>query len=618
MAHTNGNGGKKSDGISNGKAKNGKNGVRNNGGTAYNWPQIIEMWEKAPPGMSGAEFCRIHGLPLSTVKCHIKFSDKPDDPLAVATAEAVEFRNRLNGEVSDATREYVRHMRRAAIVISEITDTAAADFVKYSRAGKEYNSTGEPGRLAVQAAKSLIDIGMEIDSIPDDNEVDGWPLTRAFRPYDYQRDFIFDTPADFKRRGRDILIQAFIAGIGSGKTRCGAEKLGDVAWMNRGSTIGVFAPTYRMLEDATKAMFFKVLHNKGISYKYKKTDNAIILYGDTRIIFRSMDDPDHLRGPNLSAAWIDEGGQMKTREAFDVIMGRIRDADATCRLAWITTTPMGLGWLYDICIESPEKHKTALYTGTTAQNLSLPPDYAESLMDIYDSKLARQELSGEFINVFSGQMYWNFKRRTNSFRRAKSPFRYDPNHPLILTCDFNVSPMCWNTIQHHDGVDIVLDEIHIDTASTQVAVEEFVERYHEHKAEIFVYGDAVHGRQRRTSATRTDFEIIERGLKGNNARKRKFTNIDIRIGKTNPAITDRIAAVNARFQTASGKRLLFFVAESNKYTIMDCEKCGFIPGTRQPDESDKMIGHHMSAVGYYCEWDYPVFGPRVTHGRKRH
>lgn len=613
MAHKNGNGGKKSNGKPIGKSRNGAKGTTGNG---YNWAQIGAMWLKSQP-INGAEFCRIHNIPYSTAKCHIKFSDIPDDPLAEARAEAAEFRRRLDVEVLSATREYVKHMKRAAMVIGEITDTAAADFIQASRSGQKYNSTGEPGRLAVQAAKSLIDIGLEIDAIPDDNETDGWPLTRGFRPFDYQRDFIFDTPTELKRRGQDVFIQAFIAGIGSGKTRCGAEKLGDVAWMNRGSTIGVFAPTYRMLEDATKAMVFEVLHTKGISYKYRKTDNSIILFGDTRIIFRSMDDPDHLRGPNLAAAWIDEGGQMKTREAFDVIMGRVRDIKATCRSVWITTTPKGLGWLYDICIEMPEKHKVKLYTGSTQQNIALPPEYYTGLLDIYDPKLAQQELQGAFINVFQGQMYWNFKRRTNSFKSAKSPFRYDPNHPMILTCDFNVSPMCWNIIQNHDGIDIVLDEIHIDTASTQVAIEEFVERYHGHKAEIFVYGDAVHGRQRRTSATRTDFEIIERGLKGNNARKRKFPRIDIRIGKTNPAITDRIAAVNARFRTASGKRLLFFVAESNKYSIMDCEKCGFIPGTRQPDESDKTIGHHMSAVGYYCEWEYPVFGARVTHGRKR-
>lgn len=591
------------------------------------WKKFKENFQRSPADMALAEFCRIHNVPLSTAKYHgIKKSDKPDDLLADAIEAEQEFLKRLKKEGAADHRAYLNALKRASMVLGDITEKAASDYIYLSTNKRDYNSPAEAGRLAINAAKSAVDIAVEVEGVPDEEETFGWPLTKGFRPLPYQRDFIFDSPSVLSEYGEDKFIFAFIAGIGSGKTRCGAEKLGDIAWQNRGTVLGVFAPTYRMLEDATKKMFLDVLANKGISYRHRKTDNAIILFGDTKILFRSMDNPEHLRGPNLTAAWIDEGGQVPKKDAFDVIYGRVRksDDDTTVdkesleMMIWITTTPKGLNWLYDVCVEDQEKNKVQLYGASTRDNITLNPDYYDRCLGIYDKKMAQQELEGKFLNIFTGQMYSEFSRGRNVILGKNMPFEYNPNYPIHLTCDFNVSPMCWNVIVNYKETDYIIDEIHMDSTRTQHAIDEFIRRYRNQKATIYVYGDAAHGTHRQTSASRTDFQIISDALsKGKNKFKKKFPEVIIRVGKQNPAIIDRVAGVNARLRNAVGQSQLFFLKERTKYSIMDMEKCGFIPGTRQPDESDKTIGHHAAAIGYYAYWHYPIFGMRVKKGRKR-
>lgn len=577
------------------------------------WKNFKKQFYRSPPDMTLAEFCRIHDVPISTAKSHgLKSSDKPDDPMAQAVRAEQEFLDRLRQQERSEFKQYMQALKKAGVMMGDISEKAAADFIFNSAARAKYNSPAEAGRLAVAAADKAAMIAAKIEDVPAESESYGWPLTKEFWPFPYQRDFIFDFPSGLKEYGQDKFIYAFIAGIGSGKTRCGAEKLGEIAWRNRGTTLGVFAPTYKMLADATKKMFLGVLNSKGISYRHNKTENKITLWGDTEILFRSMENPDRIRGPNLSAAWIDEGGQVPDREPFDIILGRVRDPIAAERCIFITTTPKGLNWLYDVVIEEQDQNKVKLYTAATADNKALPDDYASNLLTIYDTKMAKQETEGRFINIYTGMMYDKFARSRNVVERIE----YDPNQPLHLTCDFNVAPMCWNIIQQWNDADYIIDEIHIDSTNTQQTIDEFVKRYREQKATIYVYGDVAHGRQRRTSADRTDYTIIQEALEdGKNSEGKSFPEAIMRLPRQNPRIVGRVGAMNARLQNAAGQTRLFFLQGFTKYSIMDMEKCGWIPGTRQPDESDKTIGHHAAAIGYYVYWHYPIFGMRVKKGR---
>jgi hypothetical protein len=331
-----------------------------------------------------------------------------------------------------------------------------------------------------------------------------------------------------------------------------------------------------------------------------------------------MDDPDKVRGLNVAWAWLDEPGQLQTREAFDIVNGCIRGEDVTEPAIILSTTPDGLNWLYDIIITDAEENRARVYRARTKDNPMLG-DFEKRLRASYDPRFASQELDAEFLNIFAGQAYWNFSPVENVFEPGE--FELNPELPLDVCCDFNVSPMSWNISQdfkiNGDTYTYIFDEIHLDTAGTDVTVAELLERYPVWRPGFRIYGDATGQHVGATSATRSDYEIIEKAiLESGNA-------VEINIGRSNPRQSERVLSVNARLLTGLGLRKLF-VSRACKYTIIDFERTGFIPGTRQLDKSQKQsrsaggkikkasLTHHTDAVGYKIFRDWPVRGASVS------
>ena len=73
----------------------------------------------------------------------------------------------------------------------------------------------------------------------------------------------------------------------------------------------------------------------------------------------------------------------------------------------------------------------------------------------------------------------------------------------------------------------------------------------------------------------------------------------MRVPAANPAVRDRINAVNARFLNAAGERALF-VDPRCRELIADLEQVAYKPGSSQLDkESDPARTHTSDALGYY-------------------
>ena len=584
----------------------------------YNWKLLLEDWQRSDEKLTIGEFAKLHHVPVTTLHDkRLEIDGKMEQPFlqkwrhAFRLAHAIEsstIRQELDNVSAPRERHFLRSLEQGKVLCEHIMKRAAEGFDALSTTPFEYTSPGEAARVAMTAASTLRELCLDLQGIPPDDEQYGWPVTRGFWPYPYQRDFIFDLPSTLKAAGELAFLFAFIGGIGSGKTRAGAEKFGDLCWRNRGVTGAIFGPTYRMLEDSTKVMFFKVLAAKGLSYKYRASDNSITLFGDTKILFRSMDDPEHIRGTEFGHAWLDEPGQLPDPMAFNVIMGRMRDAKAPEPCVLLTTTPNGLNWLYDELVTKQRENRAKLYHGTSEQNVSLSDGYVDRLKALYDERFYAQEVLGKFIDIFAGQAYWNFDRSAS----VADEFEYDPALPIALCVDFNVDPMCWNVIQqrrYRDGkiIDTCVDEIHVRTASTELTCKEFLNRYGKHRTGVNVHGDAT-GHSRATAATRTDYQIIQEML------SKELPAVEISAGRFNPGVTDSIAAVNARLKNAAGVRA-FFVHPRCTQTIRDFERVSFVSGTRELDKTQKDLTHHSDACRYYLYAQYPVRKPTVTIGR---
>lgn len=187
---------------------------------------------------------------------------------------------------------------------------------------------------------------------------------------------------------------AFVAGIGSGKTRAGVIKSLKYASQHRGSLGMITAPTFPMLRDATLRTVMEIFP-KGF-YEFWRTDMRLQLKNGSEILFRSTDDPEHLRGPNLAFIYMDEAAQ-SSKEAFNILQGRLRQAGFPPQL-WITTTPQGFNWVYTE-FASQQRDDYTLITCATRENPYLTKAFVARLEEAYADDFKLQELEGQFVIV---------------------------------------------------------------------------------------------------------------------------------------------------------------------------------------------------------------------------
>jgi predicted phage terminase large subunit-like protein len=210
---------------------------------------------------------------------------------------------------------------------------------------------------------------------------------KTVRLHPAQRDFLQS----------DALFRAFCGGIGSGKSWAGSYDL--LRRARTGRLYLVVAPTYSMLSDASFRSFLSVAEDIGVvdhGQVKRSAPPSIRLRTGAEVLFRSADEPDRLRGPNLSGIWLDEASLM-VREAFDVSIGRLREGGEQ---GWLTATftPKGrMHWTYETFATG--RPDTALFTCRTSDNPFLPEGFEGTVRRQYTSVLAAQELEGEFIDA---------------------------------------------------------------------------------------------------------------------------------------------------------------------------------------------------------------------------
>ena len=164
------------------------------------------------------------------------------------------------------------------------------------------------------------------------------PLQRTVRLHKAQQAFLQS----------DALYRAFCGGIGSGKSWAGSYDL--IRRAKPGRLYLVVAPTYAMLADSTFRSFLKVAEELGVvdlSDVKRSAPPSIRLRTGAEVLFRSADEPERLRGPNLSGVWADEAALMNV-DAFNIAIGRLREEGEQ---GWLsaTFTPKGRQhWTYEV------------------------------------------------------------------------------------------------------------------------------------------------------------------------------------------------------------------------------------------------------------------------------
>jgi hypothetical protein len=161
----------------------------------------------------------------------------------------------------------------------------------------------------------------------------------------------------------------------------------------------VVGHSYTEVMDSTFPTFIKVATDLGMldPFKVKKSKPpSCILRNGAEVRFRSADDPERLRGGDLTGVWMDEAS-LQPRDAFDIAIACLREGGEQ---GWLsaTMTPKGMGhWTYSVFGTNTQDNE--LFHSTTKDNPFIVADYYERLTRQLGTGtgIARQELAGEFL-----------------------------------------------------------------------------------------------------------------------------------------------------------------------------------------------------------------------------
>lgn len=401
-------------------------------------------------------------------------------------------------------------------------------------------------------------------------------------------------------------FKAFVAGFGSGKTWVGGAGLCKHAWEFPRIYAGYFAPTYGQIRDIFYPTIEEVAFDWGLHAKVNTSNKEVHLYNGrtyrTTVICRSMDDPGKIVGFKIGKALVDELDVMRKLEAqtaWRKIIARMRQvAPGLLNSIDVTTTPEGFKFVYEQFVkavrERPELQSLyGLVQASTYQNAkNLPDDYIDSLRASYPPQLISAYLRGQFVNLTSGSVYPDFDRRLNHTDET-----IQPNEPLHIGMDFNVLKMAAVVNVIRDGEPRSLCEL-LNVRDTPEMARMLKERYRDKGHSVIIYPDASGQNTSSKSASESDLSIL---------RKAGFT---IRVGSTNPAVKDRVNAVNGVILNDRGERR--WKINTNLCPILT-ESIEQQPYDKN-GEPDKTTGldHPNDATGYFLADRFPIVKRSTT------
>jgi len=219
-------------------------------------------------------------------------------------------------------------------------------------------------------------------------------------------------PAQLAPEGNWKILLA-LAGRGFGKTRMGTEWVRQQVKMGK-TEIGCVAPTkgdVRAIMVEGESGLLKVCWKGDKTYRgahmgfpvWSPTNNTMTWENGAKARFYSAEDPERLRGPNLSAAWCDElCSWNRMQETWDMLQMTLRIGKNP--QIFISTTPKPsklLIALNDRATEEPSK--VVRVSGTSydnSNNINL-----DALKSFEGTRLGRQELYAEILTQAAGALW---------------------------------------------------------------------------------------------------------------------------------------------------------------------------------------------------------------------
>lgn len=241
---------------------------------------------------------------------------------------------------------------------------------------------------------------------------------RKFNPSESQKQFIESNAA----------FCAFIGGRGSGKTAAGTQKA--LRKIAQGQNGAILNPDFENFKISTWFEFRQWVPWEAVvpAHRYRSDPSwqptqpfVLTFMNGANVICKGLKDPESARGPNINWLWYDEASRDRDGLAWTIAIASVRVGKNPQR--FVTTTPKGLNWVYNLFIEQKVDPKVIeefskisdrklieIFRGTIDDNRNnLDPEFIMSMKTAYPSGyLYSQEILGEFVEEGGslGDRHW--------------------------------------------------------------------------------------------------------------------------------------------------------------------------------------------------------------------
>lgn len=420
-----------------------------------------------------------------------------------------------------------------------------------------------------------------------------------------QYKFLYGFDPDLLNKDEIYLdVSLYQGGFGSGKTFVGSLRGLTYALKWAGCKGLVGAASQDLLDGTTKQKYLEHMENiglkEGVHWNYKDRKQTIEFINGSQIRFKTLSDWSQFRSTEFT--WIEiEEASLIDEKTFKELMARIRE---TKRYGWenyhrsmfLHTNPQGArGWMYKFFHNPKTKIKSyRAYIAASKENHHLGENYVSNLEDLYSADEIKELLEG-VDNDYDNTIAFPYFNAVN----IKEHIDYDPNVPLVLSCDFNYNPMCWYLMQEKDGIWYVLRELIDNNVTTEQHCRTTLEAIRDYRTnKLVIMGDA-HGKDKKTNGS--DYAVMLSYFQDNGL------DIELRVQKANPLIKERLAVLRRLIRNGKGVARLF-VDSSCKWLLYNFEECKNNLGNGgikiptdtdiQKDDNKRYLVHPIDAISY--------------------
>lgn len=383
------------------------------------------------------------------------------------------------------------------------------------------------------------------------------PNLLNFKPLKGQYKVIHDVRKkfDYSQGTHEVLLSG---SVGSAKSLTLAHLIITHCIMYPGAAVGLGRLALPRLKETLcqkiREHLFEV--GAGLSYKYNETTGAFRFNNGSRCIPFSWADKNYqkFRSYELSGMAIEELSENKGDhwnaylEAYSRV-GRLTHVPEK----WVISasnpdSPSHPAYKHFMKNSSPTRH---VYYSITSENPFLPKSYIDNLLSVYDERMARRMIYGEWIEIDDEVIYYTYRQEHNL---RDYSYQIIENHPVCVAFDFNIAlgkPLSIAFLQHYRNQTHVYNEVTVEGLRTLPALMEAQEKGLFQRGRMHIIHGDRNGKNNDTRNNMSDYDIIEKFMKDNGYM------YDMDVPSRNPPVKERHNLVNGRICNAKGERNLF-------------------------------------------------------------